>query len=82
MDRNVSSSFPIIKLNDHILLLHSSPPARVPKLQLAVEQSLTGGRWNAIKKKIPHVQRQRSSHRKMVGEASSRQNQTQYPPVG
>ena len=51
MDRNVSSSFPIIKLNDHILLLHSSPPARVPKLQLAVEQSLTGGRWNAIKKK-------------------------------
>ena len=53
MDRNVSSSFLIIKLNDHILLLHSSPPARVPKLQLAVEQSLTGGCWNAPKKRYP-----------------------------
>ena len=69
------------KINDHILLLHSTPPAKVPKLQLAVEQSLTGGHWNAPEK-IPHVQRQRSSHSKMVGGASSQQNQTQYPPVG
>ena len=52
MDMNVSSSFLIIKLNDHTLLLHSSPPVRVPKLQLAVEQSLTGGHWN-LPKNIP-----------------------------
>ena len=73
---NVSSSFLIIKLNDHILLLHSSPPVRVPKLQLAVEQSLTGGHWNAPKKDTP------CPKTKMVGGASSRQNQTQYPLVG
>jgi len=28
----------------------SSPPARAPKSQLAVEQTLTGGCWNLSKK--------------------------------
>ena len=43
-----------------------SPPARAPKSQLAVDQPSTGGHWNLSKKKkkIPHVQRQRGSHRK------------------
>ena len=31
----------------------SSPPARAPKLQLAVEQPLTEGHWNPPKKDIP-----------------------------
>ena len=37
----------------------SSPPARTPKLQLDVEQPLTGGCWNPLKKKkkLPHAQR-------------------------
>ena len=39
----------------------SSPLARAPKLQLAVEQPLTGGCWNPPKKKRPHIQRQRRS---------------------
>ena len=32
----------------------SSPPARAPKLQLDVEQPLTGGCWNPPKKDTPH----------------------------
>ena len=31
--------------------MHSSPPARTPKLQLTAEQLLTGGCWNIPKKK-------------------------------
>jgi len=31
--------------------VHSSPPGRAPKLQLAVEQPLTGGRWKPPPKK-------------------------------
>ena len=31
--------------------VHSSPPGRAPKLQLAVEQPSTGGRWKPPKKK-------------------------------
>ena len=31
----------------------SSPPARTPKLQLAVEQPWTGGQWNPPKKGTP-----------------------------
>jgi len=32
----------------------SSPPAKVPKSQLAVEKSLTGECWNPPRKDIPH----------------------------
>ena len=32
----------------------SSPPVRAPKLQLAVEQPLTGGHWNPPKNDTPH----------------------------
>ena len=31
--------------------MHSSPPVRTPKLQLAVEQPSTGGHWTPPKKK-------------------------------
>ena len=31
----------------------SSPPVRTPKLQLAVEQPLTGGHWNPKKEDTP-----------------------------
>jgi len=36
--------------------MHSSSPARAPKLQLTAEQLLTGGCWNIPKKKkdTPH----------------------------
>ena len=36
--------------------MHSSPPARAPKLQFTAEQLLTGGCWNIPKKKkdTPH----------------------------
>ena len=30
--------------------MHSSPPVRAPKLQLAIEQLSTGGCWNPPKK--------------------------------
>ena len=33
--------------------MHSSPPARAPKLQLAVEPSPTGSHWNPPKKDAP-----------------------------
>ena len=33
--------------------MHSSPSARASKLQLAVEQPLTGGCWNPPQKYIP-----------------------------
>ena len=33
--------------------MHSSPPVRTPKLQLAVEQPSTGGHWNPTKKRYP-----------------------------
>ena len=44
----------------------SSPPARIPKLQLIVEQPSTGGHWSPPKKKMSHVQKQRGSHSKTV----------------
>ena len=34
--------------------MHSSPPMRAPKLQLAVEQPSTRGHWNPPKKDTPH----------------------------
>ena len=34
--------------------MHSSPPVRAPKSQLAVEQPLSGGCWNPPKKDTPH----------------------------
>ena len=55
----------------HLLLL------RAAKLQLAVEQPLTEGLWNPLKKDTP-IQRQRISHSKMVGGAQSRSNQIPY----
>ena len=50
----------------HLLLL------RAAKLQLAVEQPLTEGLWNPLKKDTP-IQRQRRSHSKMVGGCSQDQ---------
>ena len=44
--------------------------ARTPKLQFAAEQPLTGECW-IPPKKIPHIQGQRRSPRKMVGGAKS-----------
>ena len=49
----------------------SLPLARTPASQLAAGQSLTGRHWNS-RKKIPHVQVQRRSHNKTVGEAHSK----------
>ena len=48
----------------------SFPPAKATKLQLAVEQPLTG---EAVthQKNTPHVQRQRKSFNKIVGGAQS-----------
>ena len=60
--------------------MHSSSPARAPKLQLAVEQPLTGECWKPPKR-IPHVQKQRS-HSKMVVGVQTQQNQIPYPPGG
>ena len=40
--RKDSWFFKVTSLSD----VHSSPPARAPKLQLAVEQPLKGGSWN------------------------------------
>ena len=34
--------------------MHSSPPTRAPRSQLAIEQPLTGGHWNPPEKDIPH----------------------------
>ena len=34
--------------------MHSSPPVRTTKSQLAAEQPLTGGCWNPPKKDTPH----------------------------
>ena len=47
--------------------MHSSPPARAPKLQLTAEQLLTGGCWNIPKKKIPHIQRQSKTRVRALG---------------
>ena len=33
--------------------MHSFPPVRAPKSQLAVEQPLTGGCWNLPEKRYP-----------------------------
>ena len=33
--------------------MHSSPPVRAPKSQLAVEQPSKGGHWNLPEKDIP-----------------------------
>ena len=46
--------------------MHSSSPARTPKLQLAAEQPLTGECWISPKT-IPHIQGQTRSPSKMVG---------------
>ena len=48
----------------------SSSPARTPKLQVAAEQPSTGKCWipPKKKKKISHIQGQRRSLSKMVGE--------------
>ena len=47
--------------------VHSSSPARTPKLQLAAEQPSTGECWvPGHQKKIPHIQGQRRSHNKMA----------------
>ena len=51
--------------------MHSFPPARAPKSQLAIEQPLTGGCWNLQEKKIPHIQSQRRSCSETVGWAQS-----------
>ena len=50
--------------------MYSSPPARAPKLQLATEKHSTEGHWNPPKK-IIHVQGQRRSCNKMVGEVQT-----------
>ena len=50
--------------------MHSSP-VRTPKSELAAKQSSTGECW-IPPKKIPHVQRQRRSPKKMLGRAKSR----------
>ena len=34
--------------------MYSSPPARAPKWQLAVEQPLTEGHWSSPKNDTPH----------------------------
>ena len=59
----------------------SSPPARTPKLQLAVKQPLTKGCWNPAEedtthpktKKKPHIQRQRRNH------TSKNEEETTHP---
>ena len=51
--------------------MRSSPPARAPKSQLAIEQPWTGGHWNLPKKDNPHPKTKRCS-RKMVGGTQSR----------
>ena len=61
--------------------MHSSPPARAPKLQLAVEQPLTGGCWNPPKKDI-HVQIQRRILSKMVEGAHDNQIKPHTCQVG
>ena len=48
--------------------VRSSSPVRTPRLQLTAEQLLTGESW-IPPKKMPHVQGQRRSPRKMVGGA-------------
>ena len=50
--------------------MHSSPPARTIKSQLAVEQSSIGGS-GINRENIFHVQGQRISHREMVRGARS-----------
>ena len=45
--------------------VYSSPSAKAPKLQLAIEQSLTGGHWNSPKKDTP-CPKQRRSHNETV----------------
>ena len=52
--------------------VHSSFPARAPKLQLAVEQTTTGRHWNPPKKRYPHIQRQRRRLNETVGGVQSR----------
>ena len=46
----------------------SLPLLRTPESQLTAEQSLTGRHWNSPKK-IPYIQRQRTSHNETVGGA-------------
>ena len=38
-----------------------SPPVRTPKLQLVVEQPLTGGHWNPPKKDTPRPKTKKKS---------------------
>ena len=51
--------------------MHSSPPVRAPKSQLAVKQTLTGGCWNPSKKDtlLPKTRRNCND---MVGGVQSR----------
>ena len=49
--------------------MHSSSAARTQKLQLTAEQPSTGECWIPPKKRIPHLQGQRRSLNKIVGEA-------------
>ena len=48
----------------------SLPLARIPESQLTAEQSSTGRHWNSPKK-IPHIQRQRTSNSETVGGVKS-----------
>ena len=50
--------------------MSSSSPARTPKLQLAAEQPLTA-EYLIPQKKMPHIQKQRSSPSKTVEGAKS-----------
>ena len=47
--------------------MHLSPPARVTKIQLAVEQLSIGGRWNLPKKDTARPKKK--NHREKVGRA-------------
>ena len=51
--------------------VHSSPPMRAPKLQLAVEQPLTGGCWNPHTKKRYPMTKDKEEASEMVGGAQS-----------
>ena len=56
-----------------------SPPVKVTKLQLPVEQSLTRGRCNPPKKDT-RVQRQSRSHTEMAGRATIMIKSNPHPP--
>ena len=43
--------------------MSSSPPARAPKSQLAVEQPSAGGCWNSAEKDTPHPKTKKKPQR-------------------